>query len=81
MTSKNLAPPNFGIKSGSSTKLNSGALADWAEMKQEIGSDHGDTDSEVSESETFLGKSTSTNLVNTNDLVKKEQSHGFLGRF
>lgn len=56
MTSKNLAPPNFGIKSGSSTKLNASVLADWSEMKQEIGSDHGDSDSEVSESETFLGK-------------------------
>jgi len=54
MSSKTqLSAPNYG---GKQTAGSNSKLTDWSEMKQEIGSDHADSDSEISEHDGFLGK-------------------------
>lgn len=55
MSSKSSGPTSFGSKSSSTLKLNQGG-SDWSEGNKELGSEHGESDSELSESESFLGK-------------------------
>ena len=55
MSSKSSGPTSFGSKNSSTLKLNQGG-SDWSEGNKELGSDHGESDSELSETESFLGK-------------------------
>lgn len=55
MSSKSSGPTSFGSKNSSTLKLNQGG-SDWSEGNKELGSDHGESDSELSETESFLAK-------------------------